>query len=119
MNLNYVTHIQEKNVKIAKPEVQLVVHEKDNKVKAKPGETLTFWTELKLNGKTYNPENPFNVYWNGLFSLWNESGPIGENNKKIVTIPGWISPGQQEVSVTAYSLLGSSYSGKYSVLVEK
>ena len=56
-----------RNVQIETPQVEITVHEKDDKHTVKVGDSLEFWATLKINGKETTCKD-YKIWWEG---LWN------------------------------------------------
>ena len=101
----------EKSITIDDPEINMVIHEKDNKINVKPGETINVWAELKINNHVVNDK--YQIFWNDGIMFWNSASYAGNDNIQTRNIPGWLQVGKTvEVTVTV-TILNKTYNAPY------
>ena len=101
----------EKSITIDDPEINMVIHEKDNKINVKPGETINVWAELKINNHVVNDK--YQIFWNDGIMFWNSASYAGNDNIQTRNIPGWLQVGKTvEVTVTV-TILNKTYNATY------
>lgn len=80
-----VFEVKRKEVKIADPQVEVIIHEKNGRHKLNVGDSVEFWAVLRINGNDVT-NTDYKLWWEGLWEYKTDIAP-GEHLSKDISAP--------------------------------